>query len=247
MSSTFSLKYMSRRGHHAPSLLQVCLVAAGLALLAAMSPLFAGNGEFVVGNEAVTAVADIAGSEAAALAQEPDLATAGLAAPLAPHLAAPAPAVEPLTPPMRAALGYVAQRYRVSAEALRPIFHAVQSTSQELSLDPLLIVAVIGVESRFNPFSQSVMGAQGLMQVIPRFHKDKLPPNAGKAPLLDPVTNVRVGSLALDEAIRRKGGLMEGLQQFAGATRDEEQTYATRVLLEKQRLEQAAARHIGRG
>jgi hypothetical protein len=61
------------------------------------------------------------------------------------------------------------------------------------------------------------------------------------------VTNVRVGSLALEEAIRRNGGLMEGLQQFAGATRDEDQTYATKVLSEKQRLEDAANRRLGRG
>ena len=78
-----------------------------------------------------------------------------------------APVKEALTPRMRAALGYVARRYRVSSEALGPIFQAVQSTGTELSLDPLLIVAVIGIESGFNPLSQSVMGAQGLMQIIP--------------------------------------------------------------------------------
>lgn len=233
MSSTFSLKYMSRRVSCAFNLLQVCLVVAVLALLVTASPLFAENA--LNGGENTAEAETEAGVAAAEVIQ-------------APALAAVAPAAdEPLSPRMRAALGYVAQRYRVSADALRPIFHAVQSTSQELSLDPLLIVAVIGVESRFNPFSQSVMGAQGLMQVIPRFHKDKLPANAGKAPLLDPVTNVRVGSLALEEAIRRNGGLMEGLQQFAGATRDEEQTYATKVLSEKQRLEDAANRRLGRG
>lgn len=233
MSSTFSLKYMSRRVSCAFNLLQVCLVVAVLALLVTASPLFAENALNGGENMAETET-DIAAAE---VIQAPALAAV-----------APVPAAdEPLSPRMRAALGYVAQRYRVSADALRPIFHAVQSTSQELSLDPLLIVAVIGVESRFNPFSQSVMGAQGLMQVIPRFHKDKLPANAGKAPLLDPVTNVRVGSLALEEAIRRNGGLMAGLQQFAGATRDEDQTYATKVLSEKQRLEDAANRRLGRG
>ena len=235
MSSTFSLKYMSRRVSCAFNLLQICLVVAVLALLVTASPLFAENA--LNGAENTAEAETEAGVAAAEVIQAPALAAV-----------APDPAAEePLSPRMRAALGYVAQRYRVSADALRPIFHAVQSTSQELSLDPLLIVAVIGVESRFNPFSQSVMGAQGLMQVIPRFHKDKLPANAGKAPLLDPVTNVRVGSLALEEAIRRNGGLMEGLQQFAGATRDEDQTYATKVLSEKQRLEDAANRRLGRG
>jgi len=241
MSSTFSLKYMSRRVTCALSTLQLCAIATGLALLVFLSPFFAANASTGEGSD--NAAPQVALVEEA-LADQVSQATPALQ-PVTPPAAAAA--LEPLSPRMKAALGYVAQRYRVSAEALRPIFHAVQSTSQELSLDPLLIVAVIGVESRFNPFSQSVVGAQGLMQVIPRFHKDKLPPNAGKAPLLDPVTNIRVGSLALNEAIRRNGGLMEGLQQFAGASKDEDQTYATKVLLEKQRLEDAANRRTGRG
>lgn len=147
-----------------------------------------------------------------------------------------------LTPHMQAALDYAARRYRVSAEALRPIFEVAQGSAQELRLDPLLIVAVIAIESRFNPFSESVMGAQGLMQVIPRYHKEKLPADAGKAPFLDPLINVRVGAQALNEYIRRNGGVVAGLQQFAGAADDPEQGYAAKVLAEKERMEAALRR-----
>lgn len=72
-----------------------------------------------------------------------------------------------LSPVMKKALAYVAQRYRVSADALRPVFEAAQVVGQERRIDPLLIVAIIAIESRFNPFAESPMGAQGLMQVIP--------------------------------------------------------------------------------
>lgn len=150
------------------------------------------------------------------------------------------PAQETLTPQMHAALGYVSRRYRVSAAALEPIFGAAQLTARELRLDPLLIIAVIAIESRFNPFSESTQGAQGLMQVIPRFHQDKLPEGAGELSFFDPVVNVRVGARVLEESIRRHGGLAAGLQQFAGAADDLEQGYAARVIAEKQRLEQAA-------
>lgn len=146
----------------------------------------------------------------------------------------------PLNSRMRGALDYVSRRYRVSTEALQPIFATAQNIGQELHLDPLLIIAVIGVESGFNPFSQSVFGAQGLMQVVPRFHHDKLPEE--DASFLDPVTNVQVGARVLKESIRRNGGLESGLQQFAGAANDANRRYATRVLAEKQRLEQAAQR-----
>lgn len=142
-----------------------------------------------------------------------------------------------LDAPMLAALDYTAQRYRVSPDALKPIFAAARESAR--GLDPLLIIAVIGIESGFNPLAQSVMGAQGLMQVIPRFHREKLPPEIGEAALLDPVANVRVGSLVLHEAIRRQGGLVDGLQYYAGAAEDPDKGYSAKVFAEKSRLEQA--------
>ena len=147
-----------------------------------------------------------------------------------------------LNPKMRGALDYVSKRYRVSTEALEPIFATAQSTAKELRIDPLLIIAVIGVESGFNPFSQSVVGAKGLMQVMPRYHMDKLPEEADRSAFLDPVTNVQVGAKVLHESIRRSGGLENGLQQFGGALNDPDRRYASKVLAEKQRLEQAVQR-----
>ena len=150
-----------------------------------------------------------------------------------------------LTPAMKAALDYVVQRYRVSAEALLPVFEAAQSIGPKRHLDPLLLIAVISVESRFNPFSQSPMGAQGLMQIIPRYHQDKLFDAAAEKPFLDPVTNVTIGAQILQESIRRQGGLAAGLQYYAGALDDDEQAYANKVLAEKLRLEQAPRRKDG--
>ena len=147
-----------------------------------------------------------------------------------------------LNPKMRGALDYVSKRYRVFTEALEPIFATAQLTAKELRIDPLLIIAVIGVESGFNPFSQSVVGAKGLMQVMPRYHMDKLPEEADRSAFLDPVTNVQVGAKVLHESIRRSGGLENGLQQFGGALNDPDRRYASKVLAEKQRLEQAAQR-----
>ena len=149
--------------------------------------------------------------------------------------------VEALTPSMRGALDYVTRRYRVSQKALLPIFEAAQLTGREHGLDPLLIVAIIGIESGFNPLAESSMGAQGLMQVIPRFHLDKLPEGASDSSFLDPVINVQVGVLVLQEAIRRRGSLIGGLQQYAGSS-DSEGAYASKVLAEKKRLEQVGRR-----
>ncbi|MDR1368418.1 MAG: transglycosylase SLT domain-containing protein [Candidatus Accumulibacter sp.] len=150
----------------------------------------------------------------------------------------------PLSPRMKAALVYIARRYRVSQDALEPLFELLQAVCEEQRMDPLLIVAVMAIESRFNPFAESPMGAQGLMQIIPRFHMDKLPDNAGENPFLNPEINLRVGVRILEEAIRRRGGLVAGLQYYAGST-EPTAGYANRVLAEKQRIEQAFGRQAG--
>jgi soluble lytic murein transglycosylase-like protein len=129
----------------------------------------------------------------------------------------------------------------VSPEALVPVFEVAQLIGQERRIDPLLIVAIIGIESGFNPFAESAMGARGLMQIIPRLHRDKVPEGAGDGSLLDPLVNIRVGVQVLEEAIRRRGGLVAGLQYYAGSS-EPEGSYASKVLAEKQRLEQAARR-----
>ena len=143
---------------------------------------------------------------------------------------------------MLGALDYVTRRYRVSPEALVPVFQVAQLIGKERRIDPLLIVAIIGIESGFNPFAESAMGARGLMQVIPRFHRDKVPDGAGDGSLLDPLVNIRVGVYVLEEAIRRRGGLVAGLQYYAGSS-ESAGSYASKVLAEKERLEQAARRN----
>jgi len=146
-----------------------------------------------------------------------------------------------IKPHLVGVLEYVKRRYRVSPEAVLPVFEVAELIGQERRIDPLLILAIIGVESGFNPFAESSMGARGLMQVIPRFHMDKVPDGTGSRQLFDPAVNIRVGVYVLEEAIRRRGGLTAGLQYYAGSS-DSDGGYASKVLAEKARLEKAARR-----
>jgi len=208
------------------ALLQKFLMVAGLVFVAGLIGLQTGNAGWLDGLKSVlpSAVASVAEEDVVEAETDADQ------------------SIATLSPRMRGALNYVSRRYHVSTEALQPIFATAQAAGSELRIDPLLIIAVIGVESGFNPFSQSVVGAQGLMQVMPRFHMDKLPEEAESASFLDPVTNVQIGARVLKESISRYGGLEGGLQQFGGATNDPERRYSSRVLAEKQRLEQAVQR-----
>ncbi len=153
--------------------------------------------------------------------------------------------VEVLTPRMQIALDYVTHRYRVSEEALMPVFELAQTAGREHRIDPLLIVAVIGIESGFNPFAESSLGAQGLMQIIPRFHLDKVPEDSAEKSFLNPEVNVRVGAHILREAITRRG-LVAGLQFYGGAS-DAQGSYANKVLAERARLEHAVQRRASSG
>jgi soluble lytic murein transglycosylase-like protein len=109
----------------------------------------------------------------------------------------------------------------------------------DLKVDPILILAVISVESRFNPLAESGMGAKGLMQIIPRYHPDKFGPLGGEKVAFDPQANIAVGAKILKEYLRRTGDVADALQLYVGATSDEsENAYSTKVMAERDRLNQ---------
>ena len=135
---------------------------------------------------------------------------------------------------------YLARRYRVSAAATRDLVSGAYRAAEVTNLDPLLILAVMAVESSFNPIAESAYGAKGLMQVVPRYHLERLAFHGGAETVLDPQTNIRVGAEILSDYIRRAGSLEAGLQLYGGASEDADAQYAQKVLAEKRRLVQAA-------
>jgi soluble lytic murein transglycosylase-like protein len=144
-------------------------------------------------------------------------------------------------PAQRHVVTYLARRYRVADGALRPVVAAAYESGRELGLDPLLILAVTAIESSMNPFAQSVVGAQGLMQVMTRVHADKFEPHGGEDAALDPVANIKVGSAILSDLIRRGGSVERGLQLYVGAgNMVDDGGYGSRVLAEFNRLRLAA-------
>lgn len=139
-------------------------------------------------------------------------------------------------PEHRTLAAYLSRRYRVAQDATEQLVGTAYQAGVRTGVDPLLILAVIAVESRFNPIAESVVGAKGLMQVIPRYHQDKLDALGGEESVFDPMTNIMVGARILKEAVRRGGGLMPGLQLYNGAFADDSQQYAQKVMAEKQRM-----------
>ncbi|HEU0290578.1 MAG TPA: transglycosylase SLT domain-containing protein [Burkholderiales bacterium] len=144
----------------------------------------------------------------------------------------------------RALSDYVARRYRVSQDVAFDLVSHAHWVGGELQVDPLLIIAVISVESSFNPIAESVAGAKGLMQIIPRYHGDKLEVYGGAEAVFDPATNIQVGAQILKEYIRRTGNVGIALQMYNGALSDTDDQYTNKVMGVKQRLQHVVSQPL---
>ena len=147
-----------------------------------------------------------------------------------------------LTRQQAAIAHWLARRYKVAPEPVGRLVQEAWGIGQRASLEPTLILAVMAIESGFNPFAQSPVGAQGLMQVMTRVHDDKYEGFGGNHAAFDPVTNLRVGVQVLKECIARAGSLEGGLKFYVGAANlEDDGGYAAKVLAEQAYLQQVAA------
>lgn len=165
------------------------------------------------------------------------------AAPPEPEPSERAMAVNPKSlPKEQATVAYwLSKKYRVAPEPVGLLVAEAYQTGARVKLDPTLILAVMAIESNFNPFAQSPVGAQGLMQVMTRVHTDKYESVGGKLAAFDPVTNLRVGVKVLQECIARAGSIEGGLRYYVGAANlPSDGGYAAKVLAEHSKLRQVA-------
>ncbi len=132
---------------------------------------------------------------------------------------------------------YIARRYRIADNAAAHFVSIAYRAAEQHRLDALLVLAVMAIESRYNPVAESVMGAKGLMQVIPKYHQEKLFEHGGDHALLEPEVNIQVGAQILREYQRRFGDTETALQMYAGALDEPTSQYANKVFAEKARLD----------
>jgi soluble lytic murein transglycosylase-like protein len=131
---------------------------------------------------------------------------------------------------------YLSRKYRVADSALLALISGTAKAAKEYRVDPLLVLAVMAVESGFNPFAESGVGAQGLMQVMTRIHENKFDRFGGVEKALHPLANIHVGTQILADAIKRGGSVEDGLRLYVGATGPNDGGYGAKVLNERRRL-----------
>ncbi len=138
---------------------------------------------------------------------------------------------------------WISRRYRVAGDATRMLVAEAYKNAEKHQLDPLLILAVAAIESRFNPFAESAVGAQGLMQVMSKVHRDRFREHGGVHAALNPVANIEVGSEILKEYVVRGGSVEAGLKRYVGAAAfATDSGYGAKVLAEYRRLQEVAGR-----
>jgi len=127
-------------------------------------------------------------------------------------------------------------QFRVAPTESLKIARAVLTEADRHAISPILLLAVMAVESSFDRYAVSVAGARGLMQVLPAAHPQLI---AGATDLSDPAINVRIGSTILRRYLDESGGDLDAaLLRYSGGGRG----YARRVVLRMQRFDASLRR-----
>lgn len=106
-------------------------------------------------------------------------------------------------------------RYIKDPAARLEMLKLVHREASRAGLPPELVLAVIQIESAFDPYAVSVVGAQGIMQVMPFWKKEI---GREQDNLINLETNLRYGCTILKYYIdKEKGRWAEGLARYNGS------------------------------
>ncbi len=169
-----------------------------------------------------------------------------------PDLFAPTPYIEMLSAgksekillskPQQNLVRQLSLLYRVNSEDLARYVVGAYGAAREFKVDPLLVLAIMSIESSFNPVAQSQAGAQGLMQVLTRVHPEKFAPFGGVQAAFDITANIHVGTRIIKDYIAREGTIEGALKSYVGAAlMSDDGGYGYKVMSQMERLKAIAA------
>jgi soluble lytic murein transglycosylase-like protein len=122
-------------------------------------------------------------------------------------------------PTKNAAVHYILKetKNKVSLKDAVRIVNAAFKEAAKHSFDPLLVLAIMKPESTYNVSARSREGARGLMQVIPRWHRDKI-----KGRNINHIeTNVEVGTQIFADCLdNQKGYIKKAFKCYSSNARN---------------------------
>jgi soluble lytic murein transglycosylase-like protein len=165
--------------------------------------------------------------------------------PLIPTAAARSTAslMQDLSSDQAAVTRWLSSKYKVSQEPLAALVSEAWSLGERSQIAPTLILSIMAIESRFNPFASGSQGGMGLMQIEPDVHSTALSPFGGRLAAFDPLTNLRVGTRHLQGLIQDSASLEDALRLYAlDSGQGSSEQYVDRVLAEQKLMD-----HISQG
>ena len=131
---------------------------------------------------------------------------------------------------------WIASHYRIPAHHSDLFVTTAYKAAFELGLDPHLILAIMAIESRFNPNARGAGGANGLMQVVTHIHTRRFEPYGGVKMAMDPVVNIKVGAKLLKDLIKQRGSVQGGVSAYAGGNGG----YNSKVMVQYRKMKSVA-------
>lgn len=130
----------------------------------------------------------------------------------------------------------IGRRFHLAQSAAQSITSAAFSAARVRGIDPTLVLAVAAVESKFKPRAVNPLtGAKGLMQVVPKWHQDKVLGVGGESSLLLIAPNINVGAAILADYVEAEdGNVSDALARYLGTGGADQ--YLQRVRLEMAHL-----------
>jgi soluble lytic murein transglycosylase-like protein len=141
-----------------------------------------------------------------------------------------------MAPGIKALSRDIARRFHLAEGAAVSITRAAFTAAQARGIDPTLVLAIAAVESKFKPGAVNpTTGTKGLMQIMPRWHHDKILGVGGESSLMLIAPNITVGAAIMAEYLDAEDGdIQDALGHYLGTTGAER--YVRRVNAEMAHL-----------
>ncbi|GAA5101471.1 hypothetical protein GCM10023338_17480 [Wohlfahrtiimonas larvae] len=125
---------------------------------------------------------------------------------------------------------YLVMHYNMPERDAKILVRSADANAHKYKIDLELLMAVIFVESTYKITAESKYGAIGLMQVVPKWHLDKIQQYGGVDALYDIRTNISIGTEILMEYFEKEGNIRQALHRYNGSKNDKTLKYSNRVL-----------------
>lgn len=131
---------------------------------------------------------------------------------------------------------YLLKNYDLTESEARILVRSADINARKYKIDLELLLAIIFVESTYKPRAESVVGAIGLMQVVPKWHLDKISKYGDPDVLYDIRANIAIGTEILMEYVYKEGNLRAALHRYNGSKDDKTLKYSNRVFKKYEEL-----------